>query len=111
MLHDHITIATQIVAAAKADDQRALLNAKDRWVANADDIASFLSSANPAWPAATLKEMMHTHLDQTLAEARARLTGDWAGDVIAYDAVETHILMMADVLSDGLSTQFPALVP
>jgi hypothetical protein len=80
---------------------------KDRWYANADDIAEFLAGANPAWPVNTLKQMMHTHLDQTLAEATARLTGDWDADVAAYDEIHLHILAMADALADGIVAQFP----
>jgi hypothetical protein len=54
-----------------------------------------------------MKTQMKNHLDLTLTEAVARLTGDWAGDVVAYDNVHNHILMLADVLSDGIIKQFP----
>jgi hypothetical protein len=51
--------------------------------------------------------MMRTHLDQTLAEATARLKGDWAADIAKYEEVHLHILEMADTLADGIVTQFP----
>jgi hypothetical protein len=51
---------------------------------------------------------MTTHLDTTLDEAVARLTGDWTADVAAYDRVHVHILHMADILSDGIIAQFPS---
>jgi hypothetical protein len=38
----------------------------------------------------------------------ARLNGKWDDDVVAFDAVYTHILHMADALSDGIIKQFPA---
>src|SRR5581483_9022371 len=82
-------------------------NASARWYANADDIATFLAGANPAWPVATLKDMMKTHLDQTLAEATAQLTGDYTKSVSEYDHIVTHIVDMADTLSAGIVTQFP----
>jgi len=50
---------------------------------------------------------MRMHLDLTLKEATARLRGDWAADVLAYDEVHRHILQMADVLSNGIVQQFP----
>jgi hypothetical protein len=67
-----------------------------------------LHGANPQhWPTATLHTAMFTHLDQTLNEATHRLKGDYAADVKDYDAIEQHILAMADILSDGIIAQFP----
>jgi hypothetical protein len=51
--------------------------------------------------------MMREHLDLTFAEAAARLGGNYAGDIAAYDEVHIQILDMADMLSDGIIAQFP----
>ena len=107
LLRDHILIAADLVTAAKTGDQDAVAEANTAWYANADDISAFLAGANPAWPEDTLREMMYGHLDQTLAEATAQLTGDYAASVAEYDHVVTHILEMADTLSAGIITQFP----
>jgi hypothetical protein len=50
---------------------------------------------------------MKTHLDQTLTEASAELTGDYAGSVASYEEIHAHILDMADLLSAGIMQQFP----
>jgi hypothetical protein len=50
---------------------------------------------------------MHAHLDNTLDEAVAHLTGDYAADIAAYDRIHDQILGMADMLSDGIARQFP----
>jgi hypothetical protein len=55
-----------------------------------------------------MKAEMHKHLTLTTNEAVARLQGNWAADVAAYDAVHRHILHMADALSAGIVKQFPA---
>lgn len=108
LLHDHITIAAEIITAAKAADQAAVDEANARWYANADDIASFLNAANPdQWPLNHMKQMMREHLDLTLAEAVARLSADYTADVAAYDAIHPQILEMADMLSLGIINQFP----
>ena len=108
LLHDHITIAAEIITDAKAGDTAGAEDATARWYANADDIATFLSAANPdAWPLDHMKQMMHAHLDLTLQEAVARLSHDYAGDVAAYDAIHQQILGMADMLSLGIIEQFP----
>lgn len=109
LLKDHILISADVVAAAKANDQAKLADANRRWSANADQIADFLSKANPkSWPDAEMRQMMHDHLRLTTDEAVARLHGDWAGDVKAYDAVHNQILSMADMLSAGIINQYPA---
>jgi hypothetical protein len=108
LLRDHITVAAELVAAAKAGDKAKSEDAGRRWNANADEIATFLSGANPkAWPADEMKKMMREHLDLTVVEVSARLRGDWAADIAAYESIHTQILHMADMLSAGIISQFP----
>ena len=108
LLHDHITIAVEILQAAKAGDTAAFEDANARWYANANDIADFLSAANPEfWPNDMMRADMKTHLDQTLAEAAHELAGDYPASVADYEAAHLHILAMADVLSSGIIGQFP----
>lgn len=108
LLRGHILTAGDLLGAAKAGDQAKLGTAKDAWYVNADEIATFLAGANPAWPADTLKSMMRGHLDQTLAEATARLQANWAQDISEYEHIHSHILEMSDALATGIITQFPA---
>jgi hypothetical protein len=108
LLREHILGAADLLAAVKSGDAAKAGPAQARWYANGDEIAGFLSAANPnAWPLATLKGVMRGHLDHTLEEAGARLKGDWAADIAAYDKVHEHALGMADALSDGIIKQFP----
>ena len=109
LLKDHIVIAVDIVAAAKNGETGKKDEAVRRWTANAEEIAAFLSGANPgSWPLAEMKTMMREHLDATTAELVARLQKDWAADVAAYDRVHEQILRMADMLSEGIIRQFPS---
>jgi hypothetical protein len=107
-LRQHILIAADVVAAAKAGDQAKLADAQSRWQRNADTIASVLNSVNPRfWKLAAMKAEMRMHLNLTTQEAVARLSGNWAADVTAYDRIHRHILHMSDLLSAGLVKQFP----
>ena len=108
LLKEHITIAVDLIKFATAGDKASQQQADTKWKRNAEDIADFLSKANPNWPRATLVDMMNQHLSTTTDEVVARLTKNWEADVRAYDAVYTHILAMADALSDGIVKQFPA---
>ena len=94
------------MAAAKAGDAAAVATQHDRWYTNTDEIAQFLAKANPAWPLDTMREMMRMHLDQTLAEATARLKADWTADVATSDPPPHP--RVADALADGIVQQFPA---
>lgn len=108
LLKDHILIAADLLAAAKAGDAAGFEDANERWYENADEIAAFLNSANPDnWPLGEMQTMMKDHLDLTLEEASARLNGDWEADVAAYDKVHNEILHMADMISEGVIRQFP----
>ncbi|HET9937435.1 MAG TPA: hypothetical protein VFQ28_01495 [Gaiella sp.] len=108
LLRRHILIAADVIAAAKAGNRDALAAQQARWNANADEIAGFLSGANPrTWKPAAMKSMMRAHLALTTDEVVARLQRDWAADVRAYDRIHRQILEMADMLSAGLVAQFP----
>lgn len=109
LLHDHIALAAQLLAAAKAGDSGGVSRASAAWYANADQIARFLNAANPKnWPLEQMQMMMKTHLDLTLKEAVDRLNGNYAADIADYEQVHLEILTMADMLSDGIIAQFPA---
>jgi hypothetical protein len=108
LLHDHITIAVEVLQAAKSGDNDAFTDANTRWYDNANQIADFLAAANPRfWPDDVMRADMKVHLDQTLVEAADELQGNYAGSVMEYEAVHTHILAMADMLSAGIIGQFP----
>jgi len=108
LLRDHILIAGELLGAAKTGDDAATSDARTRWYANGDDIARFLNSANAAnWKLGPMKQMMREHLDLTLKEAVARLSGNYAADIAAYEEVHDAILEMADMLSAGIIAQHP----
>lgn len=108
LLRGHITGAAELLGAAKAGDQAKLSAAKTAWYGNGDEIATFLSQANPqSWPLDTVKTMMRGHLDQTIAEAVHRLEGKHAEEIADYDQIKTHILALSDALAGGIVAQFP----
>ncbi len=107
LLRDHILIAADIVTAAKAGNDEGVAKGEKKWQQNADDIAAFLGSANAAWPVQTLKNMLYMHLALTTTEVVSRIKKDWAADIEAYDKGHAHMLMFADMLSDGIIKQFP----
>jgi hypothetical protein len=107
LLREHIAGAADLLVAAKTGV--GFEAAHEAWYANGNEIGAFLADANPRnWDRAEMQAMMADHLDLTLAEAVARLQGDYTADVAAYDEIHVQILHMADMLSDGIIAQFPA---
>lgn len=107
LLREHIMIATEVVKAAKAGNNDELTAAQNKWSVNGKDIAAFLSGANSNWPKKDLEDMLQKHLDLTTGEVVGRLTQDWAKDIKSYDEGHEHMLMFADMLTDGIAKQFP----
>ena len=105
-LKDHILIAVDLLTAAKAGDSNAVEEIEERWYANADEIATFLSGANPNWTKEDMVNMVNEHLSLTKTEAVARLTGDYATDVTTFDALYEHAISMGDEFTIGIVNQF-----
>jgi hypothetical protein len=107
LLKEHIVIATKVVDAAKKNQGKALATSSADWKKNGDDIANFLSEANPNWKKADMQEMLEKHLSFTTDEVTSRLKKKWDKDIEAYDKGHDHMLMFADELTSGIVKQFP----
>jgi hypothetical protein len=109
ILKRHIMIAVDLVAAAKANDTVKFAEYDKKWTANADEIAAFLSAANPNWPQKDVADLLYLHLKLTKEEAVARITKNWADDVRAFDEIFTEAMLIADTLADGVIKQHPEM--
>ncbi len=107
LLKTHILDYVPILKDAQAGDQAALSQAISVVLANGTQIGNFLGRANPNWSAASMRQMMRVHNQQTLVYATDILKGNWAAAVTDYDAAEAHMVQMADMLSRGIIAQFP----
>jgi hypothetical protein len=107
LLREHIVIAAELIAAARAGNGAEVARQQARWEENAEQIARFLSRANSEWRFGPTKRMLLEHLELTTREVVARLQADWAADVAAYDEIHVQALHMADMLSTGIVAQFP----
>ncbi|MCB1273603.1 MAG: hypothetical protein KDB25_04305 [Leucobacter sp.] len=108
LLTEHIQLAVPVLTAAKDGDDAALNSSLEDWYANAQEIADFLTAANPdAWPAEATSEMMKGHIDTTVAYAVDLLSGDYDKSIKDYDKAFSHMMEMADALSAGIIAQFP----
>lgn len=107
MFTEHLTIAAELVQAAKAGDTMAAADAERRWYMNADQIARFLARINPFWSRREWRAMLHEHLDLTKSEAVAILNMNFEQGIMIFGQTERQALMMADVMTEGIVRQFP----
>lgn len=107
LLRGHLLIAAKLVTEARQGADTASQTEKD-WHQNADDIARFLSSANPYMSYDDVRGMFENHLAMTKEEAVDRISGRWDKDIETYEGIESMALMMADAMSGAIIQQFPA---
>lgn len=108
LLTEHIQLAVPVLTAAQEGNQEALGVALGNWYTNADDIAHFLSAANPEnWPNTEMEHMMKMHIDQTVDYSVKLLQNDTHGAISSFDEAFSHMMEMADMLSEGIASQFP----
>ncbi|MDM5296403.1 glycosyltransferase [Peribacillus simplex] len=107
LLKEHIVIAGKIVDAAKTGKEALVKQLNKEWYRNADDIAAFLSGANPYLKDEDLKKLLCIHLKLVTNDLSTSLAKDWDARIVAIDERVTHIILMADAISAGVVKQFP----
>jgi hypothetical protein len=107
LLKQHILIAVELVSAAKAGDTDRFGREDARWTDNAEQIATFLSTANSYWPKADVMDLLAQHLKLTKDEATAILQHEYSRATEVFDDIFNEIIVLADALFDGLVAQFP----
>lgn len=103
----HLTIAAELIKAAKINNSAAAADAEKRWYVNADQIAAFLGSINPYWSAQEWKKMLYEHLAITKNEAVDILTENYSSSIDMFEKIEKQALAMADMMTLGILRQFP----
>ncbi|MFB5065904.1 MAG: acetylglutamate kinase [Candidatus Wallacebacter cryptica] len=107
LLTEHLVVAAELVEAAKAGDAERVAKLDRKWHRNAEEIAAFLAQINPFWSLQTWRTMLFEHLRLVTQEAVTMLEGNYQASVDTYDMIETQSLEMADLMSLGITKQFP----
>ncbi len=108
LLKGHINGAVPVLEAAKNNDQSALDIAVANWRVNGQEIADFLSAANPQyWEQSHMRTHMDDHLTKTIAYSVDLLQQNYNQAVIDYDEAFDDMMYFATVLSEGIGNQFP----
>jgi hypothetical protein len=76
--------------------------------ANAEEIAVFLSGANPNLPVDTLRSLLLAHGGHHVEQIKQLRSKDYAGEAQTWEAMKQHMYVIADALTGALAKQFPA---
>ena len=107
LMSNHLTIANELVNALMNSNANAAADAERRWYANADQMASFLSSINSNWSQESLQNLLRDHLDMIKNIVNDMLAGNFEESVTAFTDLESQATELADVMTDGIIREFP----
>ncbi len=54
-----------------------------------------------------MKDTFYVHLEYVTKQVNYRLQKDWSSEIKAYDGGLKHVLLLADLLAEGIIEQFP----
>ena len=108
LLGGHYAAIKDYMNATFAGNKMARETAANMLKKNADEIATFLSSANPNWSKGALESALIAHVGHHMAEINEISKKDYADDAKTWEAMKGHVDAIAGVLSDGIVKQFPA---
>ena len=108
LLAGHYGAIKEYLTVAVAGDMAGKDAAVDKIKKNADEIAAFLSSANPKnWPKDTLVSLLVAHGGHHIAQIDAVVAKDYGTEATVWENMKKHIYTIADALTGGIEKQFP----
>lgn len=102
----HAAIKAYLYAAADNSAAKEK-QATDDLLKNADEIATFLSGANPHLPKDTLLGLLQAHGGHHMSQIEQLKAKDYAKEANTWGDMSQHMYVIADALADGLAKQFP----
>jgi hypothetical protein len=107
LLAGHYGAVKGYMTAAFAGNADAKGAAVEKLKKNAEEIATFLSSANPNWPKQTLVGLLMAHGAHHIAQIDQVNIKDFSAEAKTSDDMKKHIYVIADALAGGIVKQFP----
>ncbi len=103
LLTAHLTIAAELVTAAKEGNNEAVTDADRRWHENAEEIAVLLGNINPDWSVDDWSAMLEEHLKLLSDNIAEMLAGNYEESIKQFDDIEMQAIEMADVMAEGIA--------
>ena len=107
LLAGHYGAIKEYMNAAFSANKSGMDAAQGKMLKNADEIATFLSGANPNWPKQALLSALSAHGAFHMAQIMQTNAKDFSAEAKTWESMKTQVLQIADVLAEGIVKQFP----
>ena len=107
LLAAHCVAVKAMTDAEHAGDRAAVNAAMTTLTQNEDEIAAFLSGANPYLPQDAVRGLLVAHGAHHAAQIGEVMRGDRAGEAKTWTAMQQHMDVIADALAAAIARQFP----
>jgi len=107
LLAGHYGAVKSYLTATAAGDKKGQDKATDDLMANADQIATFLSGANPNLPKDTVLGLLQAHGAHHIAQIQELKAGQYDAEAKNWGEMEAHMDVIADALTGAIAKQFP----
>ena len=106
LLKQHVTVAIDLIEAARLGDKLRFMDIDDVWANNGHDFVDELCVRNNSWDREELRALWDLMRELTTINTVARLELNFDKDVETFDELLTIALRFADLMVDGLVRQF-----
>ena len=107
LLAGHYGAVKDCMNATFTGNKEAMNTGVEKMKKNADEIATFLSTANPHWPKGAILAALAAHAGFHMQQIDAINTKDFASEAKVWEAMKDQVYEIADTLADGIVKQFP----
>lgn len=103
-LRQHVILVVSLLSALSNNKDTTTI--VDELKTNGEQIANWLSALNSKmWTKSTILDLWNRHIDSVIAQANARLSTDWIGDIAASDDNHDCISQLAYLFAKGIIYQ------
>jgi hypothetical protein len=107
LLAGHYGAIKAYLVATAAGDKAGQDKATDALMANAEKIATFLSSANPNLPKDAVLDLFQAHGGHHISQIQQLKAGQYAQEAKTWAEMQAHMYVIADALTGAIAKQFP----
>jgi hypothetical protein len=106
LLAGHYGAVKAYLVATVASDAAAQSTATQSLTSNADEIATFLSKANPYLPKDAVQSLLLAHGGHHIQQIQQLKDGKYEAEAQTWEEMKNHVYQIADATADALAKQF-----